>query len=152
MLTRRWHMRRILGRAEDARRAIRALNEAVREGEENGLSRPAIVDAVHKTYTDMTGTFSIMAESAELLKAIGSPAQFDVIRVDSVPVAGQAALEMIAAEDGLYAFTTGRSIDSNPHGKDRPRERKAWRTGWNCGLQNVDLPDRWSLEKLLKGL
>ncbi len=145
-------MRRILGRAEDLRRAVRAMNEAVKEGEAHGLTRPAIVDAVQRTYTDMREGFDVMAESAELLKAVGSPAQFDVIRVDSVPVAGQSALEMVAAEDGLYAFTTKRAIDSNPHGSDRPRERRAWRIGWNCGMANVALPDRWNLEKALKGV
>lgn len=144
-------MRRILGRAEDVRRAVRALNEAVKEGEEAGISRAAIVEALHRTHTDLREGFAVMAECAELLKAVGSPAQFDVIRVDSVPVAGQSALEMVAAQDGLYAFTTGRAIDSNPHGSDRPRERRAWRIGWNCGLSNVALPDRWSLEKALKG-
>jgi len=145
-------MRRILGRAEDVRRAVQSLNAAVREAEERGLARPAIIDAVHKTYSDMRDGFAVMAESAELLKAVGSPAQFDVIRVDSVPVAGAAALEMCAAEDGLYAFTTGRRIDSCPHGSDRPRERRAWRIGFNAGMAGVALPDRWTLEKQLKGV
>jgi len=145
-------MRRILGRAEDVRRAIRALNEAVNDGALHGLTRAGIVDAIHRTHQDMREGFAVMAESAELLKAVGSPAQFDVIRVDSVPVAGAAALEMVAAEDGLYAFTTGRAIDSNPHGRDRSRERRSWRIGWNCGMAGTPLPERWDLEQALKGV
>lgn len=151
-LHRRKHLRRILGRAEDLRRTVRDLNEAVAGAEADGLSRQAIIDAIYRTYQDMRDDFKTMAESAELLKAIGSPAQFDVIRVDSIPVASTAALEMIAAEDGLYASQMGRRIDANPHGTDRPRERKAWRIGFNCGQAGIELPDKWDLEKRLTGI
>ena len=151
-LHRRKHLRRILGRAEDLRRTVRDLNAAGGEAEADGLSRQAIIDAIYRTYQDMRDAFEVMAESAELLKAIGSPAQFDVIRVDSIPVASAAALELIAAEDGLYASQMGRRIDANPHGTDRPRERKAWRIGFNCGQAGIDLPDKWDLEKRLTGI
>ena len=131
---------------------MRDLNAAVAEAEADGLSRQAIVDAIHRTYQDMRDHFPVLAESAELLRAIGSPAQFDVIRVDSVPVATPAAMEMIAAEDGLFASQMGRRIDANPHGTDRPRERKAWRIGFNCGQANLPLPDKWDLERKLTGI
>ena len=133
------NMRRILPRVDQFRLALFALNAAVRDAEADGLSRDAIVEAIHRTTDDWHLQYLRLSECSDLLNAVHAPVAFDLIRLDDQPVSSKAMRAEAAAEDGYHAEIVGRSIEACPYDHRQSDLRRAWRSGWSRSREGLDL-------------